>query len=114
MTRRLAIGSSEGKQIIYDLEEGQIIHEFKDTEGFKYHNLCIRPFDWTILHYMTIFKPTYLVSLHTYSKARIFLLTDKAMKTPLHYLLAQTHSKSDLVLQNKIFTYMLDYLEENK
>ena len=79
----------------------------------KYHDLCVRPFDWTILHYMAIFKPTHLVSLPTYSKARIFLLTDKAMKTPLHYLLAQTQSKSDLVLQNKIFTYMLDYLEEN-
>ena len=79
----------------------------------KYHDLCVRPFDWTILHYMAIFKPTHLVSLPTYSKAKIFLLTDKAMKTPLHYLLAQTQSKSDLVLQNKIFTYMLDYLEEN-
>ena len=95
-----------------------MIHKCNDEAEFiqlfiKYADLCIRPFDWTVLHYIAIFKPAYLASLPTYSQAKVFLLTDKAMKTPLHYFLAQNPSKSDLVLQNKIFAYMLDYLEHN-
>lgn len=48
-----------------------------------------------------------------YSEMKVPFLLDQYQKTPLHYLLIHTQTKDNFELNNKMFKFILDYLDDN-
>lgn len=76
----------------------------------KYQDLQILPYNWNLLHLITLFRYSDISLVPSYSEFKVRFLVDKDNKTPLHYLIEQ-HEK-DFTSANTLLKYILDYLED--
>lgn len=76
----------------------------------QYQDLQILPYNWNLLHLITLFNYSDIPLIASYSQFKVRSLVDIYNKTPLHYIIEQY--PKDFTSANILLEYILDYLDD--